>query len=164
MPIPLTQPNRGNTASSGLPAPLTPLLGRSREITRIRSLLDGDGTRMVTLTGPGTRLAREVASQVEDDFAHGACFVPLAAIRTSSSPVGSELIAGATRPSTSHGLTRRELEVLRLMADGLTNQEIADALFVSHRTVASHASSILAKLGLRSRSAAVAYAIRHNLA
>ncbi|MDQ3524691.1 MAG: tetratricopeptide repeat protein, partial [Chloroflexota bacterium] len=85
MPIPLTPPNRGNTASSGLPAPLTPLLGRSREITRIRSLLDGDGTRMVTLTGPGgigkTRLALEVASQVQGDFAHGVCFVPLAAIR-----------------------------------------------------------------------------------
>lgn len=85
MPIPLTPPNSGNTASSGLPAPLTPLFGRSQEITWIRSLLDGDGTRMVTLTGPGgigkTRLALEVASQVQGDFAEGACFVPLAAIR-----------------------------------------------------------------------------------
>jgi NarL family two-component system response regulator LiaR len=54
--------------------------------------------------------------------------------------------------------------VLKLIADGLTNQEIADALFVSHRTVASHASSILGKLDLTSRTAAVSYAIRHGLA
>ena len=62
------------------------------------------------------------------------------------------------------GLTHRELEVMRLMADGLTNQEIADVLFLSRRTVTSHATTILGKLGLTSRTAAVAYAIRHGLA
>jgi DNA-binding NarL/FixJ family response regulator len=62
------------------------------------------------------------------------------------------------------GLTPRELEVLRLMADGLTNQEIADTLFLSRRTVTSHATAILGKLGLTSRTAAVSYAIRHELA
>lgn len=62
------------------------------------------------------------------------------------------------------GLSPRELEVLRLMADGLTNQEIADRLFLSHRTATSHASSILGKLGLATRTAVVAYAIRHGLA
>lgn len=62
------------------------------------------------------------------------------------------------------GLTPRELEVLRLMADGLTNQDIADMLFLSRRTVTSHATAILGKLGFSSRTAAVAYAIRHGLA
>ena len=63
-----------------------------------------------------------------------------------------------------HGLTPRELDVLRLMAEGLTNQQIADALFVSQRTVASHVASILGKLGLGSRTGAVAHAIRTGLA
>lgn len=61
------------------------------------------------------------------------------------------------------GLSQRELVVLRLLAEGLTDQQIADALFVSRRTITSHTSSILAKLQLPSRTAAVAYAIRHGL-
>ncbi|HEV2128203.1 MAG TPA: tetratricopeptide repeat protein [Thermomicrobiales bacterium] len=64
----------------------------------------------------------------------------------------------------AHGLTQRELEVLRLMADGMTNQEIADTLYLSPRTVTSHASNILGKLGTNTRTAAVAYAIRNDLA
>ncbi|MDQ3654062.1 MAG: tetratricopeptide repeat protein [Chloroflexota bacterium] len=61
-------------------------------------------------------------------------------------------------------LSKREIEVLRLMADGLGNQEIADGLFLSHRTVSHHVSSILSKLRVESRTAAVAYAIRNGLA
>jgi non-specific serine/threonine protein kinase len=60
-------------------------------------------------------------------------------------------------------LTDREREVLRLLADGLTNREIADALFISLRTVATHVVHILTKLDVRSRTAAVAYAIRSGL-
>jgi DNA-binding CsgD family transcriptional regulator len=62
------------------------------------------------------------------------------------------------------GLTPRELEVLRLVAAGRSNQEIADDLSIGYRTVTTHASNILAKLGLDSRTAAAAYAIRHGLA
>lgn len=61
------------------------------------------------------------------------------------------------------GLSRREVEVLRLVAQGLSNQEIADRLVLSRHTVHRHVSSILAKLELNSRSAAAAYAARHNL-
>lgn len=71
---------------------------------------------------------------------------------------------GITAPGAAEGLSSRELEVLRKMADGLTNQEIADMLFVSPRTVASHATNILGKLGLTSRTGAVAFAIRNGLA
>jgi DNA-binding NarL/FixJ family response regulator len=69
--------------------------------------------------------------------------------------------AGET-PALS-GLSRREAEVLRLVAEGLSNQEIADRLILSKHTVHRHVSSILAKLDLSSRAAAAAYAARHDL-
>jgi DNA-binding CsgD family transcriptional regulator len=61
------------------------------------------------------------------------------------------------------GLTRREVEVLRLVATGMTNRAIADELFISEKTVGRHMSNILAKLGLPSRAAATAYAFEHEL-
>jgi DNA-binding NarL/FixJ family response regulator len=66
-------------------------------------------------------------------------------------------------PGAASELTPREREVLQLMAEGLTNQEIAGTLLLSPRTVASHAANILGKLGLASRTAAVAFAIRNGL-
>ena len=61
------------------------------------------------------------------------------------------------------GLTPRELEVLRLVAAGRSNREIADTLFISVPTVKSHLSNMLGKLDLPSRSAATAYAHIHGL-
>ena len=61
------------------------------------------------------------------------------------------------------GLTRRESEVLRLLAKGHTDREIAGLLFISRHTAAHHVASILAKLGLPSRAAAAAFAVRHGL-
>jgi DNA-binding NarL/FixJ family response regulator len=67
-------------------------------------------------------------------------------------------------PSTSgHGLSPRELEVLRLVAAGKTNREIAASLVISEHTVARHIQNIFAKLGLSSRSAATAFAFEHDL-
>lgn len=62
-----------------------------------------------------------------------------------------------------HGLTRRELEVLRLVAAGKTNKAIAAELFVSERTIDRHVSNLLAKLDVPSRAAATAYAYDHRL-
>jgi len=61
-------------------------------------------------------------------------------------------------------LSPRELDVLRLLVDGRSNQEIAGLLFISHRTVASHVESILNKLDLESRTAAATWAVRNGLA
>lgn len=64
---------------------------------------------------------------------------------------------------TSYGLSRRELEVLRLVAAGKTNREIAASLVISEHTVARHAQNIFAKLGVSSRAAATAFAFEHDL-
>jgi DNA-binding NarL/FixJ family response regulator len=60
-------------------------------------------------------------------------------------------------------LTPREVQVLRLVASGMTNREIADKLFISEKTVARHLSNIFTKLALSSRTAATAYAYDHKL-
>ncbi|HEU5259643.1 MAG TPA: LuxR C-terminal-related transcriptional regulator [Vicinamibacterales bacterium] len=69
----------------------------------------------------------------------------------------------SSRPRNDSGLTGRELEVLRLVADGLTNQAIAEKLFVSDHTVHRHLANILNKLSVSSRAAAVAQAARRGL-
>jgi NarL family two-component system response regulator LiaR len=61
-------------------------------------------------------------------------------------------------------LTAREIEVLRLIADGFNNREIADKLVISDKTVKTHVSSILSKLHLEDRTQAAIYALRHGLA
>jgi DNA-binding CsgD family transcriptional regulator len=66
-------------------------------------------------------------------------------------------------PATLAGLSQRELEVLRLLATGKSNQEIANALFISLNTVATHVRNILAKTGCINRTEAAAYALRQGL-
>jgi len=65
--------------------------------------------------------------------------------------------------STDRTLTARERQILALIATGMTNRAIADALAISNRTVDRHVSSILTKLDLRSRAAATAYAYERGL-
>ncbi len=62
-----------------------------------------------------------------------------------------------------HGLTPREFEVLRLVAAGKSNREIASTLVISEHTVARHVQNIFAKLDVSSRAAAGAFAFEHDL-
>jgi DNA-binding NarL/FixJ family response regulator len=66
-------------------------------------------------------------------------------------------------PTYPDGLTAREVEVLRLVAQGLTDPQVAEQLVISPHTVNSHLKAIYGKLGISSRSAATRYAIEHHL-
>jgi DNA-binding NarL/FixJ family response regulator len=86
--------------------------------------------------------------------------------------VHATLLAAATAPSPAppmvtppppDGLTQREVEILGLIASGLTNPEIAARLFLSNHTVKTHISRIFAKTGSRDRAAAIGYAHRHHI-
>lgn len=70
-------------------------------------------------------------------------------------------VKGRTGPKNLELLTKREVEVLRLVAQGLSNPEIGERLFISVKTAGHHVSNILTKLGLRSRTEAAAYAAIH---
>jgi DNA-binding CsgD family transcriptional regulator/tetratricopeptide (TPR) repeat protein len=88
------------------------------------------------------------------------------AARTLFETLGAPASAGAVAvavASLPDGLTPRELEVLVLLAQGKTNRVIAQELYISEKTVASHVSHIFTKLAVTSRSAATAYAYEHRL-
>lgn len=69
----------------------------------------------------------------------------------------------STAPEPPDELTPREVEVLTLIAEGLSNHEIADRLFISEATVKTHINNIFSKAELRDRAQAVVYAMRHGL-
>lgn len=94
-----------------------------------------------------TRLAREVVGRQQRE--------PALPVAHTDEPTPA--------PDTEHHLTAREVEVLTLLAQGNSTQQIADALYVSPRTAATHINNILGKLGVNSRTAAVAYAMRIGL-
>jgi DNA-binding NarL/FixJ family response regulator len=72
-------------------------------------------------------------------------------------------LTASPQAATAHGLTRRELQVLRLIAKGATNRSIAAELVLSDRTIDRHVSNIFAKLRVSSRAAATAWAYEHDL-
>jgi len=82
-------------------------------------------------------------------------------LAATSPPAGPPPSAAAAEPPD--GLTQREVEILSLIAQGLTNGEIAGRLFLSNHTVKTHINRIFAKTGSRDRVAAIGYAQRHNI-
>ena len=78
-------------------------------------------------------------------------------------PLSSNAVSIETLPSYPAGLSAREVEVLRLIAEGLTNTQIAEQLVISPLTVNTHVRSIYNKLEVSSRSAATRFAMKHHL-
>lgn len=81
-----------------------------------------------------------------------------------ASPVARIAAPSRTKTAYPAGLSEREVEVLRLVAAGLTNGEVAERLYLSPRTVHAHLRRIYDKLGVGSRGAAVRFAHDHGLA
>ena len=117
-----------------------------------------DAARARTRIGQAFRAMGDEDSARAELVVAGRTFDELGAI-----PARSEVerLLGGGRPD---GLTARELEVLRLVAAGRTNPQIATELFLSEKTVARHLSNIFAKTNVTSRTAAAAYAFQHQLA
>lgn len=86
-------------------------------------------------------------------------------VSMSTLPTRKLQLVPTPKPSvgSSAGLTMREMEVLRLVSQGLTDAQVAEQLVISPRTVNWHLTSIYSKLGISSRSAATRYAIEHRL-
>jgi DNA-binding CsgD family transcriptional regulator len=140
----------------------------------VDAVLDATGANLPVTALPSFAPARDTvrAALGEARFA-AACAagraLPLLEVlaeaeRGAASPFEAGGDERAGRSGTPFRLTARELEVLRLVAAGNTNRQIAAALFVSQRTAATHVSHILGKLGVGSRSEASACAVRYGLA
>jgi ATP/maltotriose-dependent transcriptional regulator MalT len=158
----------------------TPSLLATEQSTRGRLMLaDGDPAATVTLqqaveSWHGLRVPYEEATArtllgqalrtAGDETAATASFDAAARLFYQ---IGALLDArealGDSKPALPAGLTEREAEVLRLVAGGLTNNEIATELFLSPKTVSRHLSNIFTKIGVSSRASATAFAAEHHL-
>jgi non-specific serine/threonine protein kinase len=133
--------------ASGLPVDPAHRAVHGRDVAAVRVSLEEDAFSAGWVTGAALPLAVAVAE--------ARTIVALAPSPLPESPPASQ--------AERLGLTPREIEVLRLLAEGLSDREIATALFVSPRTVGWHVTHLLAKLDVESRAAAAATAIRRGL-
>jgi len=106
--------------------------------------------------GPGNRTARDLAER---------SIAEAAAIGMNGLLPKAQAVRDAPdlQPGAALGLTPREIDVLRLIAQGMTDAEVAERLFLSPRTVSTHLTSIYTKLNVSSRAAATRIAMEHNL-
>jgi DNA-binding NarL/FixJ family response regulator len=111
------------------------------------------------LVGLGCRaLGDEEAAAMELDAARGV----FAQLGATPDLARLETLDGREAAAKGHGLTARELQVLRLLASGKTNHAIATNLVLAEKTVDRHVTNIYTKLGVSSRAAATAYAYQHR--
>jgi DNA-binding NarL/FixJ family response regulator len=106
---------------------------------------------------------RERAIALLDDALTGAQEIGMVALAARAAALREEASRIPGRVRYPAGLSHREVEVLRLVAAGRGNREIAEALFVSHNTVANHVRSILTKTHTANRAEAAAFAVQHAL-
>lgn len=115
-----------------------------------------------------TEVARGLAAQIPDSrlvLLDGASLAPFVGdVDGVVGAIDGFLSDGSMSGSSPDGLTPREVQVLRLIAAGRSNREIAEDLLVSERTVARHVTNIYVKIEVHSKAEATAYAFRHDLA
>ncbi|GGV93532.1 hypothetical protein GCM10010230_04540 [Streptomyces narbonensis] len=161
---------RGAVALAGAEtgtAPGTP--AHERALPLLRQALAGWLELRVPYEAAQVRMLLAAADRAVGD--EEAARLELAAARTVFERLGAvpdarraaALLSGGKRRRLPGGLTAREAEVLRLVAGGGTNKDIAQALVISEHTVSRHLNNIFAKLGVGSRAAATAYAYAHGL-
>jgi HD-GYP domain-containing protein (c-di-GMP phosphodiesterase class II)/DNA-binding CsgD family transcriptional regulator len=151
-----------------------PLAGLAADVGAHHERLDGSGYPLGT-GGQGLPTGARVLAAA-DAWAERACDGPpdltaekgldpecIAALRSCARPATSYQRQGSHATAASPALSSRELEVLRLLADGASNPAISQALHISRRTTEHHVEHILTKLGVTSRTAAVAYALTHQV-
>jgi DNA-binding NarL/FixJ family response regulator len=107
--------------------------------------------------------AREIQEAIRTVSGGEVLLDPVVQRRLIQQARGSALSRSTTVPTLPDGLTPREAEVLRLIAEGLSNGEIARRLVVTEATVKTHINNIFSKAELRDRAQAVVYAMRHGL-
>jgi DNA-binding CsgD family transcriptional regulator len=118
----------------------------------------GDRTRAVDALTTAHATARELGAEPLGREIEG--LARRARIELTHKPLPATGLASAEPARAPHGLTPRELEVLRLLAAGYTNPQIGEALYISRRTASHHVSSVLTKLGVRTRVEAAGVAHR----
>ncbi len=129
---------------------------------RDRGSREEAGRALASAHAAAARLgAMPLQAMVEDLARHAR--IEISGSRPSTAGAGSDHRPGAADPVAAYRLTERELEVLRLVAGGWTNQQIGDRLFITRKTASVHVSNILGKLGVDSRGAAGAIAYRLGL-
>jgi predicted ATPase/DNA-binding CsgD family transcriptional regulator len=133
--------------ASGVPIPLVELADYERSVSSARVHLGERAFAAAWAQGRSMTPQQALAAK-------GQKLAPTSTIPTATTPL----------PTYPDRLTAREVEVLRLVARGRTDTQVAEELVLSPRTVHTHLSSIYSKLGITSRSAATRYAIEHKLA
>lgn len=136
-----------------------------REVAQVRAALPPATFAAAWEAGTALPLAAVIAEALADEslpiVANPVAATGLTPRESDYDPYAS---AEPINPIDLLGLTSREAEILVLLAQGLSDREIAEALFLSPRTVGGYVSKLLTKLDLDSRTAAAVYAVRHGLA
>lgn len=139
-------------------------LGQGTRVIALTSFVEDDKVIPAIQAGAVSFLLKDVSPVDLIDAIraayHGEARLHPTVMRKLMNQVAAEPVV---RPSSAPELTERELEVLRLVAEGLSNREIADRLVISEKTVKTHVSSLLSKLNLEDRTRLAIYAIKNNL-